>query len=81
MRKIEEIKNALDKYPYMMIDKVKIELLLDIRQLLVSLCKTLFVTDFEGEYQIHPMIDCSVIPDPEKLIKMKKKLDKLLEKK
>lgn len=59
-------------------DMIKIELLLDIRQLLVELRDWALITEKPKEIKFekdHPAVDCSVIPDPEKLLKL---MDKVL---
>lgn len=62
-------------------EEIKIELLLDIRDLLVKLCDWALITEIPKEikFMSHAeAIDCNVIPDRKKLVKMKEKLDKLL---
>jgi len=88
MRKDKEIKERLEDIPDNLysrkLDKIKVELLLDIRQLLVELRDALLPEEFRGQYLIHshpPIRDCNFIPDPKKLMKHKKRLDELLGKK
>ncbi|MCK4384711.1 MAG: hypothetical protein KAW52_00465 [candidate division Zixibacteria bacterium] len=56
MRKRKKIEDAVNNYPQETIELAKIELLLDIRQLLVEIRNASIPDDIKGFVSVHPPI-------------------------